>query len=323
MKLVLHSVSYAGFWPGQARLTLEEFIPHAARLGYDGVMLVAKRPHLSLLDYPVYQPEKRRRLKALADEHGLEIACLAGYTDFTAGSDRPEIPVWEQQVTYVAGLADLARDLGCPAVRIFTSYERPGLTSHATWGRTVEALRECAIQAAAYGVTLAVQNHHDVGVHHESLFQLLTEVDHPNCRAGFDAWSPALQGLQGGTLADAVRRMAPFSVHTTVADYAALPRFKYRGDLVNYVPEPPMMMAVPMGAGIIDYRTFFETLQQTGFPGVAAYEMCSPIQGGGSMENLDRYTRAFLEYMAPYRQAAVAAPAVNGHAGAHPAHATH
>ena len=50
-QLSLHSVSYAGVWRGQARLTLEEFVPRAAALGYRSVMLVGKRPHLSLLDY--------------------------------------------------------------------------------------------------------------------------------------------------------------------------------------------------------------------------------------------------------------------------------
>jgi hypothetical protein len=42
MKPVLHSVSYAGLW-GQDRLSLEEFFPHAAKLGFSGVMLMTKR----------------------------------------------------------------------------------------------------------------------------------------------------------------------------------------------------------------------------------------------------------------------------------------
>ena len=49
---VLHSVSYAGVWPGQAALSLDEFLVKASSLGYAGVMLMAKRPHLSVLDYP-------------------------------------------------------------------------------------------------------------------------------------------------------------------------------------------------------------------------------------------------------------------------------
>jgi hypothetical protein len=30
--------------------------------------------------------------------------------------------------------------------------------------------------------------------------------------------------------------------------------------------------------------------------------MCSPLRGGGTMENLDRYARVFLEYMSTYMQ---------------------
>src|SRR5262249_6394800 len=57
-KTVLHSVSYAGVWPGQTRLSLEAFLERAQSLGYDGVMLMAKRPHLSLLDMD--GPARRR-----------------------------------------------------------------------------------------------------------------------------------------------------------------------------------------------------------------------------------------------------------------------
>ena len=49
MKLSLFSVSYAGLW-GQQRLDLPSFIGRAAELGFEGVMLMGKRPHLSPLD---------------------------------------------------------------------------------------------------------------------------------------------------------------------------------------------------------------------------------------------------------------------------------
>jgi sugar phosphate isomerase/epimerase len=53
-----------------------------------------------------------------------------------------------------------------------------------------------------------------------------------------------------------------------------------------------------MGEGFIDYRTFFRVLRESGYQGHVAYEMCSPLRGGGSEENLDRCARRFLEYMA-------------------------
>ena len=114
MQLALHSVSYAGVWPGQERLTLEQFIPRTAALGFKAVMLVAKRPHLSLLDYPSHRPEKRQALRALLAEHGLSVLSLAGYNDFTVGPERPDVPFWEHQIVYIAELASLARDLDCP-----------------------------------------------------------------------------------------------------------------------------------------------------------------------------------------------------------------
>ena len=46
IKTCLHSVSYSGAWRGQALLTVDEFLVKAKELGFDGVMLVAKRPHV-------------------------------------------------------------------------------------------------------------------------------------------------------------------------------------------------------------------------------------------------------------------------------------
>lgn len=51
VKTCLHSVSYMGTWRGQATLTVDEFLVKAKELGFDGVMLAAKRPHVSLINY--------------------------------------------------------------------------------------------------------------------------------------------------------------------------------------------------------------------------------------------------------------------------------
>jgi len=59
----------------------------------------------------------------------------------------------------------------------------------------------------------------------------------------------------------------------------------------------PTVQAVPIDEGFIDYPTFFEALREGGFDGLVAYEMCSPLRGGGSMENLDSYARRFLDFM--------------------------
>ncbi len=291
---LLHSVSYSGSW-GQWFLPVDEFIDKAAYLGFDGVMLMAKRPHLSPLDYP---PTPLGMIRNRLEKSGLKHLVIAGYTNFTADMEHSEVPNVEIQIQHTMELVRLAAGLGGSLVRIFTGYEHPAASFGAQWNRVVGALRECSQRAAVFGVTIGVQNHHDIGVGYESMHDLIAAVNEPNCRAFFDAWAPALHGADLGA---AARKLGPVTAHTTVADYQLRPRYKYEPALVNYTRETAYTQAVPMGEGFIDYQTFFDGLMESGFRGGVAYEMCSPLLHGGSVDTLDRYARKFLEYIEAYR----------------------
>ncbi|MCK5730481.1 MAG: sugar phosphate isomerase/epimerase [Draconibacterium sp.] len=294
VKTCLHSVSYLGIWRGQTKLTVDEFLVKAKELGYEGVMLVAKRPHVSPHDY---DKAARARLKAKIDSLGLTLVAMAGYTDFTAGIDKPGIPNAEIQATWVGEIAELAKDLGTDMVRIFTGYERPGVAYDKQYAEVVAGLKMAGKLAAEHGVTLAVQNHHDIALHHDAMSWLLREVNMPNVMAGWDAWSPVLEGLSSEELRESILKMEPFIVNTIAADYIAHPRYSYVNHLTNYKAEQPAMRAVPMGEGIIDYKIWFETLKEIGYQGWVVYEMCEVLDGGGSMENMDKTAKAFLDYM--------------------------
>jgi sugar phosphate isomerase/epimerase len=54
---------------------------------------------------------------------------------------------------------------------------------------------------------------------------------------------------------------------------------------------------VPFGTGIIDYEAFFAGLRDGGFDGLAVFEMCSPLRGGGALENLDACASAYLRWL--------------------------
>jgi sugar phosphate isomerase/epimerase len=287
---LLHSVSYSGTW-GQAALSLDAFVDKAADLGFPGVMLMAKRPHLSPLDY---DEAARVRLRNRLEARGLTTVVLAGYTNFTADLEHAEIPHREIQIQYVVELARLARDIGASIVRIFTGYDHPASNYAAQWNMVVPALQECARRSAPYGVTIGVQNHHDIAVGYQSLLDLLCAVNEPNCQPLFDAWAPALHGDELRAVGKAFGSKTP---HTTVADYQLRPRYKYNPALVNYDKQLAWTQAVPMGEGFIDYRGFFYGLVEGGFTGSIAYEMCSPLLHGGSLETLDRYARQFLQYV--------------------------
>src|ERR1051326_6642166 len=185
---ILHSVSYSGSW-GQQFLSLEDFIDKAAGLGYEGVMLMAKRPHLSVLDWSA---TRCSQLRARLEDRGLRMGCIAGYTNFTADLEHADIPHREFQIRHVTELAEMAHNLGGKLVRVFTGYENHAAAPHAQWGLIADALRECARVAARLGVTIGVQTHHDIACGTDSLYDLIHEIDQPNCHAMFDAWAPAL-----------------------------------------------------------------------------------------------------------------------------------
>jgi sugar phosphate isomerase/epimerase len=270
---------------------LRQFLRRARDLGFDGVMIAGKRPHLSPLDARDGWLEE---LAGELQETGLHFPVIAAYTDF-GGTVAAEVPYLELQLAYVESLCRIGQRLGASIVRVFSAYEVPGQSPQATWRQAVGCLREACDRAAAYGLTVAIQNHHDIGLHTPALLEFLADVDRANCKLGFDAWSP---GLRGEDLYEAARMAAPHTVMTTNADYIRLQRFRYRPELVNYEPvTPDLVRAVPFGTGCLDYSSFFRGLRDGGFDGVATYEMCSPIRGGGSLENLDRYARTYLNWM--------------------------
>jgi sugar phosphate isomerase/epimerase len=298
VKTCLHSVGYSGAWRGQAVLTVDEFLLKARDLGFDGVMLGAKRPHVSLIDY---DDTARQELRSRIKELGLELVCIAGYNDFTAGVDKSGIPNVEIQAVYIGELARLARDLGTNMVRVFTGYEWPDLPYASQYAMVVEGLRMAAKIAAKYGVTLVVQNHHDIAVHHDAMKWLLDEVNLPNVKAAFDLWSPTMEGLSSEEIKKAIYAMKPYILHTTTADYEKLPRFRYESAQVNYVPLLPENRLVPIGEGYLDYKTFINTLKEIGYQGYIAYEMCAELKGGGFIENLDKAAKTFLEYVKQFK----------------------
>lgn len=290
MQLSLFSISYAGLW-GQSSLDLKAFFPHAKRLGFDSVMLAGKRPHLSPLDA---EEDRLAEMRQELSEAGLRCSVIAAYTDLGA-TGTAEVPFLEMQIAYVESLCRVGAQLGAKYVRVFTGYESPSISPQALWQRCGTAIREMCDRAGALNMTIAIQNHHDLAVHTAALLELLADIDRPNCKLGYDAWSPALRGED---LFEAAKSAAAHCVMTTNADYVRLPRYRYRNDVVNYEAlQPDLVRAVPFGAGCVDYPAFFAGLREGGFDGIATYEMCSPLRGGGSLENLDRYARAYVKWM--------------------------
>lgn len=73
------------------------------------------------------------------------------------------------------------RDLGASVIRILAAFEQEGVRFDKHWEACVKGLKLIAGQAAEFGVTLAVQNQHNVSAHHNILRWMLEEV-------GYQGW---------------------------------------------------------------------------------------------------------------------------------------
>jgi len=222
MSPCLFSISYAGLW-GQASMGLPDFIRHGGKLGYASVMIAGKRPHLSPLDAT---PEVITSIREALGEAEVRCEVMAAYTNLSQlSSVGGEVPLIEFQIAYVESLARIAAQLGAGIVRIFTSYAVEGQDLQLQWRRCVSAIREMSDRVAEHGISLAIQNHHDLALHTEALLELLCDIDRPNCKLGYDAWSPA---LRGESLYESAKLAAPHTILTTNADYLKVPRYSYK-----------------------------------------------------------------------------------------------
>ena len=94
---------------------------------------------LSPLDYP--DRAKLDAIRAEAERLNLDIATIAGYTDFTAGRATPDIPLWEMQLAYVGELSRIAAVLGAKIVRVFSGYSPATENFQSDWQECVDGLR--------------------------------------------------------------------------------------------------------------------------------------------------------------------------------------
>ena len=123
---------------------------------------------------------------------------------------------------------------------------------------------------------------------------LLQDIDRPNCELGFDV----VAGPRDEELHAMARKLAPHTIGTTSDYYVRLPRFQYQPNQVDYAAAHPYAVRdVHFGGGFIDYEAFFTGLREGGFDGLANYEMCSPLRGGGSKENLDHCATTYVRWM--------------------------
>jgi len=296
MKFILHSVSYSSSWEGQITLPLERVIDKAAMLGYDGIEIVGKRPHASVLDF---SESARKRIRDSIASKGLVVPCVAGYQDFADDYLHPDMPKGEKELLFLRESIRLTKDLGAKILRIYSCFLHPDLPRSLMWRQCVKYLKEGVKYAEDSGVILALQNHSELTLNHLDVLAMIEEVDSPNLRIALD---PPYICMTGASYEKAVESCRKYIVYSTTSDFIRIPNpvnTRVPGFLHSSVGFFILYQkkTVPLGQGEVDYPSFLSALKKIGYDDYLAYEICSPIVGGGSEENLDRCARESLVYL--------------------------
>ena len=256
---------------------------------------MAKRPHASPLDL---NEGDCKELKKLIASKGMEIACLAGYHDFSHDNLHSDMAHMEKELVYLEGELRLAAWLGAPLVRTFGGYLHSNPDWREQWKWVVEGLKEGAKLAEKYGVILGLQNHSEIGHHHEDVLDIIREVGSKYLKVMLDA---AYVNMTDEPFDKAVHQVGKLIVHSSVSDHTFRPMVRWSQPAVAHMGlgyyKIKRWSGVPVGEGEIDYKTFVRALMEIGYDGFLSYEICGPVPGGGAEENLDKAAKKTLTYL--------------------------
>jgi sugar phosphate isomerase/epimerase len=147
-------------------MTLEGFLEKAVEMDLDGVELTAY--YFPTLDDEYLYTVKRRALGL-----GLEISGAAVGNNFC----QPDPAKRDEQVALVCAWIGIAYKLGAPLLRVFAGPVPEGHTESEAREWTVASLKQCVPDAAAHGITLALENHGGITLTAAQTISLVEAVD--------------------------------------------------------------------------------------------------------------------------------------------------
>jgi sugar phosphate isomerase/epimerase len=266
------AVSTYSFWrfKEDAKLSIEECIDEAARMGFDGVEIL----HIQMESE---EPSYLQRLKQRALVNGLDLCGFSTHQGFVS----PDAAVRQENIDKTIRHIELAYQLGIPTMRVNTgrwgttkSFDDlmanrgvvarlEGYTDDDAFGWVIGAFEACLPTAEKCGVTLGLENHWGLGLTPQGVLRIVEAIDSPWLQCTLDT---------GNFLEDPYDRlelMAPRTVfvqaktyfggglwYTLELDYpriaAMLRRHKYRGYVsLEFEGEEAWQTAIPRSLALL------------------------------------------------------------------------
>jgi sugar phosphate isomerase/epimerase len=308
VKLSLDSIGYGGYFtaPGESA-SLEEAMRRASAFGYDAVCVYAHRP----IGFPLdLDADRRRRLKELAQQLGLEFGAVVCCNNFVEGNHVLAY-AQEKEILYARSAIDLAKDLGAGIVRVMAAfygyfqnpyasqgYGAPAFESRSrrvsrnedfleAWHQVRQALREVALYAQDRGITLALQTHPEITGNNEETLAMIEEVDVPSLKVGLDL--PLFESFDHDFVWRTVQSMKGLMVYShTISLVKSL--------TVGGAPYSWEEVTPGSPRDTLPWEVFLEACRDIGYDGYLSHEQCSPIVvKGHRLGGLDTIDERYIQ----------------------------
>lgn len=266
-------VNFKGEWPnggtvmlrfklaygtnGYRRHPLAEAVKRIAEFGYDGVDLMADRPHAYPMDL---DEEARMRIKKLLEDYNLELSNVHG------GSVKGAFPTYEptfvspqeedraKRIEYTKDCVDLAAFLGAKNVSIVSGKCEAGGPPETAWDWFIEGVTECVDYGRERGVIIALEPEPEFLIEtSDEALRALNRVDSAWFGINFDVGHVH---YRGESIPKSVEKLGKRIVHVHLEDIKDLKHF-------HRVP----------GDGDINFREFIESLGKAGYRGFLTVEL--------------------------------------------------
>lgn len=240
----------------------------AADLGFDAVELMGRDPHFG----PETTTAEAEELRALLDDLGLEVSCVASYTGGYLDKGPEER---ERERERLEHFCELAQAVGCPRIRHGPGGPPEHRASDEDYEEAIEWMRRAADVAAAHDVDLLVEIHSLTVVESaEGARRLIEGVDRDNLGAMHDAGNMYISRKEFGP--ESIEVLGDHLEHVHVKDELRVAD-EARGTFELETPAgDELFQPRLLGEGAVDHGPLFAALQDAGYDGYVTLECHVP-----------------------------------------------
>ena len=240
-KVILSTIAY------RERL-LDDALEAAHKLGFEGIELWGREPHLS----ERYDESRVRAARKMIQAKELTVPVLGSYLRMGATAAPSDETIELHDTLHIA------RQLKTEMVRVWMSDISAAKATPKVWEKAITEARHACDCAAKLGLCLVAELHDNTLLNtSDNAIRAVNEIERDNFRLTYTAGSRA----DGEDAEVRLCKVLPYVAHVHARNFAALsPRSEV----------PPIR--APLGQGLVDYARLAARLRSAGYDGYIAIE---------------------------------------------------